>query len=60
MTERPKSVTTAGASQLLGIPARSVRRLIEKGDLGAVRLGRYLVIPVEEIDRLLEPARRSA
>ncbi|MBP2321386.1 excisionase family DNA binding protein [Kibdelosporangium banguiense] len=59
MALTPKSVNTQQASELLGIPTRSVRRLIENGQLGAVRLGRYLVIPIEEIDRLLAPARRG-
>lgn len=59
MTERPKSVTTDKASELIGIPPASVRRLIRIGQLKAVQLGRYYVIPIEEIDRLLEPARQA-
>lgn len=51
-----KSVNTEQAGVLLGIPTRSVRRLIAAKKLRAVRLGRYLVIPIAEIDRVLAPA----
>lgn len=59
VTERPKSVNTEQAAVLIGIPPASVRRLIRIGQIKAVQLGRYYVIPVEEIDRLLEPARQA-
>jgi excisionase family DNA binding protein len=57
-TERPKSVNTEQASKLLGIPSSSVSRLIRIGELSAIKLGRYWVIPIEEIDRILAQAQR--
>jgi excisionase family DNA binding protein len=51
--DRQKAVNTTQAAELLGIPTRSVRRLIATKEIRAVRLGRYLVIPIEELDRLL-------
>jgi excisionase family DNA binding protein len=53
---KPKSVNVEQAAQLLGIPARSVRRLINTDRLRAVRLGKYWVIPLNELDRLLAPS----
>lgn len=45
-----------------GLSERTVRRLIERGELHAVRIGRRVVIPAEELDRfaqrLLDPAYR--
>jgi excisionase family DNA binding protein len=58
-TVSPKSVNTQQAGELLGIPRHSVTRLIREGDLEAVKLGRYWVIPIQEIDRILAPARRG-
>jgi excisionase family DNA binding protein len=58
-TEHPKSVNTEQASKLLGNPTGSVRRLIRIGELRAVQLGRYYVIPIEEINRILTPTQRA-
>lgn len=63
MTEHPKLVNTETAAELIGIPRKSVTRLIREGQLAAIKLGRYWVVPVGEIDRLVEQAtaeRRSA
>lgn len=56
MTERPKSVNTKVAAALIGIPPGSITRLIRDGQLAAIKLGRYWVIPIDEIDRLISQA----
>ncbi|MBP2321390.1 excisionase family DNA binding protein [Kibdelosporangium banguiense] len=57
-TADPKSVNTKRAAEMLGIPRNSVSRLIRIGELSAIKLGRYRVIPIEEIDRILAQAQR--
>jgi excisionase family DNA binding protein len=44
------------AAQLLGISARSVRYLMKTGRLGFARIGRRVLIPGSELDRLLKRA----
>ena len=44
----------------LGISESSVRRLIARGKLRPSRLLRHLMVPVEEIDRLLRDAMRTS
>lgn len=56
--DQPKAVNVKRASELLGITGNAVRRLIREGQLGAVKLGKCYVVPVEEIDRVLAPARQ--
>ena len=40
-------------SRASGIPKSSVHDLIRQGKLRAVRLGRIVLIPISEIDRIL-------
>ncbi|MEV8610083.1 helix-turn-helix domain-containing protein [Amycolatopsis sp. NPDC051373] len=41
-------------AQMLGIGKRNVRGLISRGQLRAVRAGRYLLVSEEEISRFLQ------
>lgn len=41
-------------SMLLGISGQSLRRAIADGKIKTVRVGRFLRIPAEEVDRLLK------
>jgi excisionase family DNA binding protein len=49
-----RSVTTAEAAASLGISPRRVRRLCEKGQLEAVRVGRDWQIQEDSVQRRLE------
>lgn len=42
------------AAQMLGVSLRTVRNLIARGDLRAVRIGRRVVIPVRFLEDLLD------
>ena len=48
------------AAWLLGLSYDVTLALVNSGELGARPVGKYHVIPATEIDRFLEPARRSA
>jgi excisionase family DNA binding protein len=50
----PKALKIKGAAAVLGISEKSVRRLIDREQLKAVRVLRHLLIPVSEIDRILK------
>lgn len=52
MKKRPYD--TLEASELLGVSPVSIRRAIQQGRIKAVHVGRYLRIPAEEIERLLQ------
>lgn len=56
MEQEPRTFSVIGAAQTLGISRASVYRLIQRGELPAVRLGWRLVIPREAIDELLRQA----
>jgi excisionase family DNA binding protein len=43
----------AEAAQLIGVSVRSVRYLLKTGKLGYARLGRRVVIPHRDLERLL-------
>jgi excisionase family DNA binding protein len=45
-------VDYATAARLLGVSARTVRRMVADGRLGAVRVGRRRVVPVFELRQL--------
>lgn len=45
---------TAEACEILGVSQPSIRRAIQQGRIKAVHVGRYLRIPAEEIDRLVQ------
>lgn len=52
-------LTTPQAAEMLGVAERTVRELVERGDLAAIRFGergRYR-FRREDIDQLLEPRR---
>jgi excisionase family DNA binding protein len=51
-----RALTAEDAAKALSIPYRTLLAAIHKGQIGAVKLGRYYQVPVEEIDRLLKPA----
>jgi len=53
MTTNKRAVNTEQAAEMLGIPTSGVRRMIREGQLEAIKLGRYYVVPIQEIDRLL-------
>lgn len=41
------------AAQALGVSVKSVRRLIERGEITPCRVFRHVLIPIDQIDRLL-------
>ena len=50
-----ETITVAEAAQALGISRASAYRAAGRGELGAIRIGRRLVIPRAMLKRLLEP-----
>lgn len=46
-------VTVSGAGRLLSISERSVWRLIQKGELDVVRLGRSVRVSAQAIEKLI-------
>jgi excisionase family DNA binding protein len=51
-----RALTAHDAARALSIPYRTLLDAIHKDQIGAVKIGRYYQVPVEEIDRLLAPA----
>lgn len=52
-TPQAKAVKIKDAAVMLGICENSVRRLIDRDKLRAVRVLRHLIIPIDEIERFL-------
>jgi len=50
-----KTRTVAETAAILGVHPLTIRQAIARGELGAVRLGRRVLVPESEIRRLLEP-----
>ena len=58
VNELPELATPREAMALLRVSYATLRRMIERGDLAAVRLGRpgsAVRIPVSELERLANP-----
>lgn len=53
----PVSLRLPEAAQALGVSVKTVRRLIQAGNLAASRLGRVLVVEVRALDDLLRRTR---
>ena len=54
-----RALTAHDAAVALSIPYRTLLAAIHDGQIGAVKIGRYYQVPVDEIDRLLAPAIKS-
>jgi excisionase family DNA binding protein len=50
----PELRSTASTAQMLGCSTKTIRRLIERGELTPVRLGRHLRFEVTEVERYIE------
>ncbi len=46
-----KAYTSTEASQMLGISRRQIGRLMDKGELGSVRVGRKIMVTAESLAR---------
>ncbi len=46
-------------SKELGVPQSSVRRWLKSGDLRGTKMGKKWLIPVSEIERLVNPPKGS-
>ena len=62
MAERPKAMPTAllaidDVAQLLGISTKTVRRLIERRDLSAIRVGSQLRIDQRDLEDFIRNQR---
>ena len=51
------ALSVTHAAEILSLSRKNAYTLIERGHIRAVRLGKRLVVPVTEIDRLLETPR---
>jgi excisionase family DNA binding protein len=54
MSVRRRLYRVSEAADSIGASDRSVWRLVESGALKSVRVGRRILIPVEEIDRFID------
>jgi excisionase family DNA binding protein len=52
-------VTVPEAARMLGVSRTLGYELVARGELGALRLGRRVVVPVAAIEELLASARRA-
>lgn len=51
LSSGPSFLTIAATAKRWAISARTVRRLISRGELAVVRIGKSLRVPLEEIRR---------
>jgi excisionase family DNA binding protein len=62
-TTKPPSegrfLTVSEAAARLQVSAKTIRRLIERGDLPALRIGRLVRIPEESFERFLKDRRTN-
>jgi excisionase family DNA binding protein len=54
------TVTLKHAAEMLELSEFTLRRLVKRGKLRAARVGRRVLIPVSEIDRLGKPGANLA
>lgn len=52
MDAQPLLITIAEAARRLSVSSDTIRRMIAKGELPMVRIGRLVRIPAEAVDRL--------
>jgi excisionase family DNA binding protein len=52
LLEREISLTVAEASRVLRVSPNTVYRMVQRGELKCVRLGRRMFIPSKEVERL--------
>ena len=56
IARRPRVLTIDGAAETLSISRSGIYRLLDRGELKAVRIGSRRMISIESIDTLLEQA----
>ena len=47
-------ITLTEAAAILGVSYSTMRRLIRQGKINAIRVGRIVLIPKEEIEKLIK------
>jgi excisionase family DNA binding protein len=57
-TEAPRLIGAARAAESLGVSERHLRNLVVRGHLRFVRLGRRVLVPREELERLAREGTR--
>ncbi len=57
-TITPLAYSVEEAAQQLSVSSQSVRRLIDRGELKARRVGTRVIVPKNELERWLEGSRR--
>lgn len=55
---RPALLTIARTAEILAVAERTVRRLIGRGELPPIRLGRLVRIREQDLDRFIEQRMR--
>jgi excisionase family DNA binding protein len=53
------ALTVSEASVVMRVSKNTVYRMVERGELGGVKLGRKLFIPTKEVLRIFEPAQAT-
>jgi excisionase family DNA binding protein len=57
-TITPLAYSVEDAAKQLSVSAQSIRRLIDRGELKARRVGTRVIVPKNELERWLEGSRR--
>jgi excisionase family DNA binding protein len=57
-TVTPLAYSVEDAAKQLSVSAQSIRRLIDRGELKARRVGTRVIVPKNELERWLEGSRR--
>jgi excisionase family DNA binding protein len=57
-TITPLAYSVEDAAKQLSVSSQSVRRLIDRGELKARRVGTRVIVPKNELERWLEGSRR--
>lgn len=50
------ALSYAELAEAIGVTERHVQRMVQKGELKVARLGRRCLVPMAEVERLLEEA----
>jgi excisionase family DNA binding protein len=54
MTETPTLLTIPEAAERLRVHRNTLLKLLQRGELGSVRIGKRRLIPAQEIDRFIK------
>jgi len=60
MSEERLAFSPAEAAESLGVSERTFRKLVARGTVRVVRVGKRVLVPAEVLRELLEPSKQTA